>query len=730
MSSSILEEQRRAFLSTIRRTAGDDYKVLVVDEDSRKLLFSVVKEDDILGCNIFAIEQLEDRRQYQPDADAIYLLTPLPHIVEVLKADLSRRRYNRGFLIWTGTLPRPLGEALFRSESRRRQIANTQDLNVDFYARESHLVTFQAPWSFHILFNPYCDTLVKSHLDVLTQKVVSVCVSLGEYPLIRYYQPRGAGHAASVLCSHMASFVQRVLDEYARDQRNNFPPESPRPRAILIITDRTMDLMAPFVHELTYQAMAMDLLPMHDDGVKVTYKNIVKREQPDQEEKDAILDDNDEIWTTNRHKPMKDVLVDLSNDFKKFQQKNAHFAETDDQPVSVNTIKDMMAGLPEFQKGKELFALHIDVAEKCARLFNERKLLDITSTEQCLATGTDEDGRKPKNLADQLIRLLDDDDIVHDDRVRLLAMYIMYRHGILRGDIEKLRCHGEMSPLDGEMIYNLDTLGARVERQLKDTTPAPPPLFPPRLDWTMPGDEISLSRFEPQMRHVLENICTGTLDPTLFPAVKPHLNDNSAMMANTSLRKVPQATWTGQRNVSTKPRQRLIVFVAGGATYSEARVCYDVSREYQRDVYLATTHMITPRTFARQVNMLSRRRKDLGLPVDQEQVKLPAWMNDPPPEALQSKPQSQTHIVPNGKVSTPPQIPIESMQKMSVSSQPAIPPPPPPPTKTTATTTTRPVRTNEPARNTSSFKTPAELAKERSEGKKEKKHHFNIFKHH
>lgn len=718
MGTSILEEQRKVFLTTIRQTAGDDYKVLVVDEESRKLLFNVVKEDDIVGCNIIAIEQLESRRQHQPDTDAIYLLTPLPYIVEALKADLSRRRYKKAFLIWTTTLPRPLGEDLFRSESRRRQIAYTKDLNVDFYARESHLVTFQAPWSFHILFNPHCDALVKPHLDMLTQKIVSVCVSLGEYPMVRYYRPREATHAASVLCSHMATFVQDALDEYARDQRNNFPPESPRPRAILLITDRTMDLMAPFVHELTYQAMATDLLPIHDDGAKATYRNIVKRGQPDQEEKDAVLDDNDEIWIANRHKQMKDLLVDLSNDFKKFQQKNAHFADSDDQPVSVSTIKDMMAGLPEFQKGKELFALHIDLAEKCARLFNERKLLDITSTEQCLATGIDEDGRKPKNLADQLIRLLDDDDIVHDDRVRLLAMYIMYRHGILRGDIEKLRCHGEMSPMDGEMIYNLDILGARVERQLKDISPAPPPIFPPRLTRAVPGDEISLSRFEPQLRHMLENACMGTLDPTLFPAVKPHLNDNSATVTNASLRKVPQATWTGQRNTANKPRQRLIVFMAGGATYSEARACYEVSREHQRDVYLATTHMITPKAFARQVNMLSSRRRELGLPVDQEPVKLPAWMNDPPPEALQPKPQAQAQIVPNGKRAAPSQVPVEAMQSLSVQPQ------------SMGLTPARPAKTTEPARNGSSFKTPAELAKERSEGKKEKKHHFNIFKHH
>ena len=38
----------------------------------------------------------------------------------------------------------------------------------------------------------------------------------------------------------------------------------------MIITDRAMDTLAPFIHEFTYQAMANDLLPI-DEGTKYTY---------------------------------------------------------------------------------------------------------------------------------------------------------------------------------------------------------------------------------------------------------------------------------------------------------------------------------------------------------------------------------------------------------------------------------------------------------------------------
>jgi len=45
-------------------------------------------------------------------------------------------------------------------------------------------------------------------------------------------------------------------------------------RATLIITDRTMDMIAPFVHEFTYQAMANDLLPI-ENGTKFAYVTVL-----------------------------------------------------------------------------------------------------------------------------------------------------------------------------------------------------------------------------------------------------------------------------------------------------------------------------------------------------------------------------------------------------------------------------------------------------------------------
>ncbi|KAL2128482.1 hypothetical protein VTI74DRAFT_9114 [Chaetomium olivicolor] len=117
---SVIKEHGRAIIDAIRRTAQNEWKVLVIDEFTKRVIDSSVNEDDILNHNIANIECIEDRREVNTDMDAIYILSPQPHIVECLLADFERRRYRRGFVIWTGVLPDALQRKL---DVARRQMA-------------------------------------------------------------------------------------------------------------------------------------------------------------------------------------------------------------------------------------------------------------------------------------------------------------------------------------------------------------------------------------------------------------------------------------------------------------------------------------------------------------------------------------------------------------------------------------------------------------------------------
>lgn len=134
----------------------------------------------------------------QRDMDAVYIITPKPHIVDCLMAEFEQRRYRGFFLIWTTcmtclrnimldmklicstVLPPQLKERIDRSQMAREQIRSFRTVHLDYHPQESHLVTFKDPWSFPTLFHPECNNLVVRHMEDIAEKVCSTYLSREE----------------------------------------------------------------------------------------------------------------------------------------------------------------------------------------------------------------------------------------------------------------------------------------------------------------------------------------------------------------------------------------------------------------------------------------------------------------------------------------------------------------------------------------------------------------------
>lgn len=479
-----------------------------------------------------------------------------------------------------------------------------------------------------------------------------------------------------MLCGHLARFVQEELDEYAQ-WNPNFPAPSARPQGVLVITDRSMDLMAPLVHEFTYQAMAHDLLPIKD-GEKVTYHMKINEGTPGEEEKDMELHEKDKVWVDNRHRHMKDTIDKLMDDFNKFISQNPNFTNESQNTTSLNAIKDMLAGLPQFQEMKEAYSLHLTMAQEAMNVFEKHKLPDIASVEQTLATGVDEDFKKPKNVLEQVVRLLDDEAISASDKLRLIVTYVLFRGGVITDDVQRLLAHASLSPADGEVMTNIELLGGRTTKALKEARTPPQPVFPIEKRNSVINEEYALSRFEPTLKRVLEDLSRGALDQTVFPYVKPPMDPNEDAAAMQGSLRTAAPRWAGAGRRVVENRQRIIAFVAGGATYSEARTCYEVSASRSKDVFLASSHMLTPSLFLRQVRDLSVDKRRLDLPQERPKPKAPAHLFERPAPPPQAQPLGGgvpgRRPVPAGGIPPGPRPPTAAMAGMNVGPGPSMPP--------------------------------------------------------
>ena len=244
--------------------------------------------------------------------------------------------------------------------------------------------------------------------------------------------------------------------------------------------------------------------------------------------------------------------------------------------------------------------------------------------------------------------------------------YLLYRDGLLPSDTQKLLAHAQLPAQDGEVIHNLELLGAHIGRALKDTRPlAQPPFGRKQAPLNPSQEESGLSRYDPAVKPMLEEHIRGTLDQGVFPFTKPHLDAAEGLMgvenvSQASLRSA-KPTWARTRPSALEPRQRIIVFMAGGATYSESRACYEISQCFNKDVFLATSHMLTPSLYLRQVGDLSVDRRRLNLPAEQPRPQAPAHLFERESSSLPQTDRNQPTAQPRSQ-----QPPVASMNAMNL----------------------------------------------------------------
>lgn len=635
---NLIEFIRGVMISMVRDVESD-YKVLLLDTLSTKVLSHAVKLHEIVEAGAMLIEKVTISRQPLPDTDAIYFISPNEESVKAVVKDFSLKdkpMYRFAHLFFTSSVPDSIMNIIRTNKEIIPRIKTFKELHLEFLVEESRFYLLDCPESLPLVLNPVRD------IEVIARRLASICFTLGEIPRIRYWKHNQAsmviarrvgeelGHMLEVKGGKSA-----LVDRARQHQRNNTE------RPTLLILDRTFDPISPLVHESTYQAMLYDLITIENNN---TYTLKYTTQGGQETSKVCILNEADSIWASIRHMHIADASKKVADFAKEFSARSqAMQANAKDSKHLSQVAKNANKVVDE----GSLHSLHTQLTSDCLAQYKVQCLSDITAFEQDILTGikaNSEDKINQTEVRAALGKLLADPKVSMPNKVRMLMIYIY-----IQNKEEKTK----VTAADRDVLFKMIPEGLSSENQnmilrllkLRVTVPAKDPKKEKKRKGYS-SDSYENARYLTPLKLTLNAFEADDLDKDDFPFLDssrdevrsyysfdqslgigpaPSGTSNAAPAVAVSTAGSGEttfaATWATGKSVKSSTvaaanptvaaasaaapstaaasgsNGKMILFLMGGMCLSELRAAY----ECKKIIYAGSTHTLTPLKYLEQL---------------------------------------------------------------------------------------------------------------------------------
>lgn len=638
---------------------------LVVDELTLRVLTSFLRMADLHAEGVTSVELVERQREPLPDIDALYIVKPeeakVANILDDFKIQGSPQ-HCQVHLAFTDFLPPEQMERLASGAHLAPRIRTLVEAPLTFIAIEDRGFHFDLPQALPRLFprHEHETELVKD----IAHRLADVCACLqSTQPNIR--------HAGSPLCKDLAQQLQQELSVQRRPLgRSNKANDVP---CQVLIVDRSVDMAATLVHEYTYEALAYDVLDgslLDIDHHIVTqqqeaprmassptaqthgfshmiHKATLRNHSQDTIEngsKQALLSEADPIWERYRHEH-------ISTAQEQIRDKIAGLAEEASKDRDMSDLKphealEQLRKLPEFRDTFEKLQMHTNLLKEINVKLKDDAVITsgLGNVEQDVACGIDKSGKdvKATSLQENISKLFHNPevDLPSEVKLRLLMLYFACVANVPEAVRKRLIESSRLEDADGRVLLSMmetklmevpdsqrHKLGSGCVHRVTKTQAA-------RFKKNARADgTFVLSRFEPRVKELLEQLAENRLNDEDFPALggsgaaQAGLRFTAGAAGGAPTPSAPAVDdWsfvsapdcggpdTNPFAAAEEVSQRFVVFIIGGITYSELRAGAEVAQSLSRgaEVYVGGTAVLTPRKLIQLLRPSSNPFDDTG----------------------------------------------------------------------------------------------------------------------
>lgn len=517
---------RDRLLRDVLHAASEDADTLVLDESARAVLMSACGAADISAAGYTAVRALDDdaggATAMAPPPTRVYVVEPTVDRVDAIAERLSGSAGARAAAVF---FTHGVAED-YEAQRARLTAANsaipmnlmTRDVNVHFAAIEQRVFTL--PGS--------ADTSIATSLFTL-------CCVLGEVPKVRFL---ARSEAARGVAQELVGLLRAHRDLVRRAARAARLRTSSRATTTLLIVPRTVDLIAPLLHALTYRGMCDDLLSGHGDGdqgaVIDAAASPASASAPGAGAASQMMNESNDasIWPRLRHLHVTAAarrLLDIYNE---------EYASIDAAVFDLHSMRRAIAQVPEAERrarGLDAIDRHARVLELLVARFGERGLQKLVAVEQDVACRRDAGGKliDEREIRNAVWRALEHNAdsgtgggggasaaaISSRDKLRLVLLYLLSSGRSAVGDEETmLVATGEMSMTEAStLVRHVQRMRESALEEQQAARGSVRAMRRMRTAADIGTEAGELQRFVPVMRDLMEDLSLDALPTDAFP---------------------------------------------------------------------------------------------------------------------------------------------------------------------------------------------------------------------